>query len=348
MPPLSLEFPGMSKRPPWRVSRVLTLFGRASGCRLRLASQAVSRVHGSLVYTPEGLGAIDLLGRGGIFVNGQPVRWAWIEDGDWLEVGPFRFRVRRDGRSVNPLSSPTVTSAAPSLSGVPAVRAGAGLPVRPSGGEADGSAGAATPMTPELVEPYVAHLANQFGQMQQQMFDQFQQAMMMMARMFETLHSDEMALVREELARLGQLNQSLNVLQAQLGTCTPDAALTPAPDGSSDPSAATADALARIEAQLLALTSRPAAPSLENGPAPERAGAPPVPGVDVGTSNGARTSAKTAASPTPTERPGAAPEALPVTPPQDAIHTFLQKRIAAIQEERQTRWQKILGIMGGR
>jgi hypothetical protein len=183
--------------------------------------------------------------------------------------------------------------------------------------------------------------------MQQQMFDQFQQTMMLMARMFENVHSDEMALVREELARLGQLNQSLSVLQAQLATSTPDPASTPAIAGSSDPSPATADALARIEAQLLALSLRPAASPPDNGSAPEHAGAPPVPGVVV-TPNGAGTYAKTTASLTLAERPGPAPSDLPVTPPNDAIHTFLQNRIAAIQEERQTRWQKILGLMGGR
>jgi pSer/pThr/pTyr-binding forkhead associated (FHA) protein len=348
MPSLSLELPGKRDRTPWRVSRVLTLFGRGSGCRLRLASSEVSRFQGSLLYTPEGLGVIDLLGRGGIIVNGQPVRWSWIEDGDRLEVGPYRFRVRGERPSVNPVSLPTVTLAAPTHPGVPATRSGSGLPGRPWGGGADESTEVANPTKPELVEPYVAHLANQFGQMQQQMFEQFQQTMMIMARMFETLHSDEMALVREELARLGQLNQSLNDLQAQLATHTPEAASTPALDGSSDPSLATADALARIEAQLLALTSRPGVGAPENGPAPERAGAPPVPGVNAGLANGAVTSPKATATPTPAEKRGAAPADLPITPPHEAIHTLLQKRIAAIQEERQTRWQKILGLMGGR
>ena len=38
-------------------------------------------------------------------------------------------------------------------------------------------------------------LVNQFGLMQQQMFDQFQQAMAMMVQMFGTMHRDQMEVI---------------------------------------------------------------------------------------------------------------------------------------------------------
>ena len=43
-----------------------------------------------------------------------------------------------------------------------------------------------------LTESVLVPLVNQFGLMQQQMFDQFQQAMAMMVQMFGTMHRDQM------------------------------------------------------------------------------------------------------------------------------------------------------------
>ena len=45
-------------------------------------------------------------------------------------------------------------------------------------------------------------LVNQFGVIQQQMFDQFQQAMAMMLQMFGTMHREQMEVIREEMDRL--------------------------------------------------------------------------------------------------------------------------------------------------
>ena len=51
----------------------------------------------------------------------------------------------------------------------------------------------------ELTESMLVPLVNQFGLMQQQMFDQFQQAMAMMVQMFGTMHRDQMEVIRAEL-----------------------------------------------------------------------------------------------------------------------------------------------------
>src|SRR5207245_1978028 len=76
-----------------------------------------------------------------------------------------------------------------------------------------------------------------FGQMQQQMFDQFQQAMVMMVQMFRSLHRDQMQLVREELDRLHELTAELQSLQADLAK-NPPQELATSPPAQADSSAA--------------------------------------------------------------------------------------------------------------
>ena len=65
-------------------------------------------------------------------------------------------------------------------------------------------------------------LVNQFGLMQQQMFDQFHQAMAMMVQMFGTMHHDQMAVIREELDRLNELSDEVHALRAELAGRTQD------------------------------------------------------------------------------------------------------------------------------
>jgi len=75
------------------VSRTLTLIGRWNACSLCLPSHSVSRVHCSLVQTPEGLWVVDLLGRGGTLVNDEVTRYARLQHGDLLRIGRYSIRV---------------------------------------------------------------------------------------------------------------------------------------------------------------------------------------------------------------------------------------------------------------
>src|SRR5262249_23694777 len=52
--------------------------------------------------------------------------------------------------------------------------------------------------------------------MQQQMFDQFQQAMGMLVQMFGTMHREQMEVIREELDRLHDLTRELQELKQEL------------------------------------------------------------------------------------------------------------------------------------
>ena len=63
-------------RKAWLVDRLITLLGRSPRCAVQLHHEEVSNVHCSLVLTSTGLYVVDLLGRGGIFVNERPARAA--------------------------------------------------------------------------------------------------------------------------------------------------------------------------------------------------------------------------------------------------------------------------------
>ena len=64
-------------------------------------------------------------------------------------------------------------------------------------------------------------LVNQFGLIQQQMFDQFQQAMAMMLQMFGTMHREQMEVIRRELDQLHELTEEFHSLKNELANRTP-------------------------------------------------------------------------------------------------------------------------------
>ena len=233
----SLEFlDPAAERASWRVSRSLVLVGRSTACKVRLGSPAAARFHCGLVRTPAGLWVVDLLGRAGTHLRGRPRRASKLADGDLLRLGDQEIRVRLGPAEFLPARRPA------EILSIPAA--------------------------PPAIDP--AALLREFGLMQQQMADQFQQALLMMFQMFSGMHQEQMALIREEMARLHQLSTEQGTLQARLA-------------------------------------ERPA-------PAPRPADAP---------------------------RP-------PADPDPYRLHADLVGRLASIQQERQTRWQRLIGTLTSR
>jgi predicted nucleic acid-binding Zn-ribbon protein len=71
-----------------------TRIGRSRTADLRLDDSTVSRRHALVVLSPGGkLRALDDRSLNGLYVNGERVEWAVLEDGDELEVGRFRLHV---------------------------------------------------------------------------------------------------------------------------------------------------------------------------------------------------------------------------------------------------------------
>ena len=77
----------------WPINRVVTLIGRDENCRITIPDERISRVHCSLLLLPSGLWVIDLLGKGGIKVNGQPVRCSALPEGSQLQIGDYLVAV---------------------------------------------------------------------------------------------------------------------------------------------------------------------------------------------------------------------------------------------------------------
>lgn len=71
-----------------------TRIGRSGAADIQLDDATVSRRHALIVRTPDDeLRALDDRSLNGLFVNGDPVEWAPLTDGDELEVGRYRLYV---------------------------------------------------------------------------------------------------------------------------------------------------------------------------------------------------------------------------------------------------------------
>lgn len=64
-------------------------------------------------------------------------------------------------------------------------------------------------------ETLLMPLISQFSQMQQQMFEQSQQTLLIMAQMFGNLQREQMTLIRQELEQIQELTRQLHTLQSE-------------------------------------------------------------------------------------------------------------------------------------
>jgi pSer/pThr/pTyr-binding forkhead associated (FHA) protein len=68
--------------------------GRSRSADIRLDDPTVSRRHAVVVRTPEGeLRVLDDRSMNGILVNGEPVDWSPLADGDELQIGRYSLSV---------------------------------------------------------------------------------------------------------------------------------------------------------------------------------------------------------------------------------------------------------------
>ena len=68
--------------------------GRSAAADIRLDDPTVSRRHAVVVCTPEReLRVLDDRSMNGIEVNGEPVDWSPLSDGDTLQIGRYRLHV---------------------------------------------------------------------------------------------------------------------------------------------------------------------------------------------------------------------------------------------------------------
>jgi pSer/pThr/pTyr-binding forkhead associated (FHA) protein len=406
LPEAALEFlngPSLSTR--WPVHRVMSLLGSASGCKLRLSDPSVSRFHASLLRTPAGLWIVDMLGEGGIAVNSAPVRFGRLEHGDVLEIGRYHMRVQsawqaQDPGNSSPRLRPSSTlqlqSNQPNHLKLPDQDAAA-LGFVPGSGSPRGaethlltqpltssfsmgivpSDGTfpAKPGQSDSTESMLVPLVNQFGLMQQQMFDHFQQTMSMLVQMFGKMHREQMDVIRAELDRLHDLTEELQSLKEELAkrSQTQSQSVSSEPKGNlaaSDPSGSrrrdiwTGAAPAQMPPSR-SQTAKAPRPLANSGAVPtDFAASSPFPSGARGDTLSARAPLAAPSGRVPSEqntpppvsgqpqsagshsRLGPGDSETRADPDKDTM-IWLHQRIMSIENERQGRWQKILNLLPG-
>jgi pSer/pThr/pTyr-binding forkhead associated (FHA) protein len=337
----------------WPMEGRLALVGRFGDCQLVLSDDSISTFHAALVQTPSGVWVVDLMTREGVYVNGVPVRWAWLGDGDALRLGRFTFILRYETPPLSISRQDVPLEAGARRAGHPgtelAVRGGQPDSARSALAVRSGSRSLAelNPVpTPPSVEPTAlvpsggavwepasTYAPNPMAMWQQQMqlMESFHRDMILMVQMFAAMHREQLASVRFELDRVQQLTRKLSALQSKLGQ-----------QPGSEHAGGTADL---------------GQPSQEHGPIPatDRKKRDRKPASEEPRHASNRTEPKSprpaggpdVVSPKTRSTQGSVPPGSDGTSDQDPaqIHAFLTERIAKLQRERQGYWERILSAL---
>ena len=224
----------------------------------------------------------------------------------------------------------------------------------------------------DSTESVLVPLVNQFGMMQQQMFDQFQQAIAMMVQMFGEMHRDQMKVIREELDRLHELTDELSALRTELAAHSQepaDAALRSNVKNATDTRRSVAPASTAFTLPPVSELQTPQTWDSSNGveaaQALQESMGSVLPTAPVRSmhqpsvkSNLSATPPLLSNPPTATSSSGTLDEssivsqalrsgaARPGDTSRDTV-LWLHQRIAAIQSEQTSRWQRILKLLPG-
>jgi hypothetical protein len=175
-----------------------------------------------------------------------------------------------------------------------------------------------------MLESVFFPMLQQFSAVQNQMFDQFQQAMVLMFQMFATLQKEQADVVRAELNRIQELTREIQALQADL-------------------KAPAVTAAGATPAKRRPYGENPAI----NGPA--RVSVAACDGQSGGLPRNAGFAEQQAS---PTARESAKPvENLAAKGTDQAgteVHAWLCERMAELQEDRRSRMQKIVDFLSGK
>jgi pSer/pThr/pTyr-binding forkhead associated (FHA) protein len=337
----------------WSISPQLSVIGKSSQCQLVLTDNSISTYHASLVRTPLGIWVVDLLSREGIWVNGTRVRWAWLDDGDTLRIGRFSFVLRyrtlpeRISRQDVPVDAGAIFATTP----VAAAGKSAALPVKVEKPLALRSSRASR--SPNPLAPYSSvaaplsvgprggdewNLTPGYGvgpgamwSQHIQFLEMLHSEMILMVRMFMTMHREHVDSIREELDRVQQLTRELETLQAKLGE-SPKSERVPPKSGADRERRETKPRLSaktNREHRSRDSSSAGRTESRENRKPPDLAvnseveSAPPRHAID-------------------SERRDEA-HAMPLDTAE--FHAQITKRITELQRERQGYWRRILNVI---
>lgn len=385
LPEVSLEFlNGPSRSTNWPMNRVMSLVGSTSGCKFRLDDPSVAPFHCCLVRTWQGLWVVDLLGQDGLGVNDAPQRCALLSDKDVLRIGRYRIKIhsrfsageseattttRRGDISTKELVARPRAPVAPvmvshfhnatipndinfaSLVGrLASMQPPAQLP------SPDWLTAGNEPVLVEkgnISESLLVSVVNQFGVMQQQMLDQFQQTVSMLVQTFGNLHREQMDTIREELDQIRDLTREFQVLKLELDArgreqstavpagVKPRVRNAPVEDSSESESGQKSpiENGPSILASALGHADGPedsACSLLRRGSIPAAPSSAQAAGETTDHANRLHQAAR---------RQQAVAEQKPESE-RDMV-VWLHQRMVHLQQERETRWQKILKLLPG-
>jgi pSer/pThr/pTyr-binding forkhead associated (FHA) protein len=77
----------------WRLRRTVSLIGRSPHCVISINNTRLSRFHCSLVHTPTGVWVIDLRSRSGTYLNGRRITCEQVQHGDEVQLGKATLRL---------------------------------------------------------------------------------------------------------------------------------------------------------------------------------------------------------------------------------------------------------------
>ena len=312
----------------WQVSRALVLIGGSRACKVQLRGGGVAEIHAGLVRTPAGVFAVDLLGPGGILVNGERVRYARLGAHDELSVGTHRLRVHCTPLLGNPAGPSQPAGKSKSIAGPVAPTRSADGPALPARISDVGPGKMPAPLG-MIDDPasLMRSMLDEFGQIQMQMADRFQDSLLVVLQSFAGAQREQTDLIREELARIRELTEEQVALRSQV-------------EGRGQV-AARPHALQLVSGESHAAISSPS--SSPPPVRPPRADQPPR-RLTIG---GGAERVEPAA-----ERPAVRIDESRSGPPQEVdaadVHARICDRLAEIQSERQGRWQKLMDSLLGK
>jgi hypothetical protein len=201
----------------------------------------------------------------------------------------------------------------------------------------------------EITETLLVPLMNQFGQMQQQMLDQFQQAITMIVQMFGTLHRDQMVTIREELDQLRDLTREFHAIKLELAARAQDQTpVVPASTSTAPGDSRVSEAGSRVQERIVPETGARVTPAAART-APDSASVPPI--LSAGDDLGVAASTQAPLSPSGLElhevkqsQPQSGESSLES---ERDVMVWLHQRMMVLQQERESRWRKILKLLPG-
>jgi len=333
LPRVVLEFRRVSARPiRWRMRHILTLLGCSPHCKVRLSAPGVSPFHCSLLRTSAGMWAVNLIGSGGVYVNGSSIRACRLEDGDELSLGEIRIRVlfqaseAMNGQSGSQIGGEVGRTTLLDPPAIVSRELATSFPKAAwmAPGREAGSRLERVSSEGELSASLLALVLEQFGRMQQQSLNQFQQTTLMMFRALSTMHRDQVEELHEKLDSLHQISEKIQAFQAQMSSNTApgigrppleEVHPTPPQPTFASTSEGNADSNGQGHSSIEEMVRKPL-PSAENG----------------------------------TEQFREKMRSIVDQPNMSSmnVHEWLIGRIAALEDEQRTGWQKIVDMVRGR